>query len=436
MRLEGLKIGLIEDDPIMGESLVQVFGLEGADVLWWQTGAEGLRALRLSDRDVIVCDIRLPDMGGDQVFAEASRHRSVAPFLFMTAYGDVEQAVGLLKSGAGDYVIKPFNPDDLIQRITGLVPNPEMRRAKGALGPSGAMLEIEQTLKRISVTRMPVLLEGETGVGKEVCARFLHGLTAEGAMPFMAVNCAAIPEDTMEMELFGSEHSAVHRGYAERAQKGTLYLDGIAELSLGLQPKLLRLQEEETFYRLGGSTPIHFDARIVCSTNADLCALLAEGKFREDLLYRINTVSITVPPLRQRPDDIIWLARRFLREVAALLGDEPKQLSAAAQERLMDHAWPGNARELRNRVERANSLTQTSRILPKDLFPDDGEDREFNNKIAKLSVVRDAAEKRQIKLALDATGGNVSKAAQTLGVSRTTMWEKMLKHGIKSRADG
>lgn len=436
MRLEGLKIGLIEDDLIMGESLVQVFVLEGADVLWWQSGAEGLAALPHANRDIIVCDIRLPDMNGEQVFAEASRYRTAAPFLFMTAFGDVEQAVELLKKGAGDYVTKPFDLDDLFQRITALVPIRELRLSKGALGPSDAMLEIERTLKRVSATRMPVLLVGETGVGKEVCARFLHGSAAEDLSPFMAVNCAAIPENTIEMELFGSEKPDLHRGYAERAQKGTLYLDGIADLSLGLQPKLLRLLEEETFYRLGGDTPVHFDARIVCSTTIDLRTLLEEGKFREDLFYRINTVSIDIPPLRQRTDDIIWLAEMFLNEVAAFAGDDPKQLSAAAEERLMDHSWPGNARELRNRIERANSLSQHQHILPEDLFYDRPGDRDFDNKIAKLSVVRDAAEKRQIKLALEARGGNVSQAAQTLGVSRTTMWEKMLKHGIQNRTDG
>ncbi|MFQ5439368.1 MAG: helix-turn-helix domain-containing protein [Paracoccaceae bacterium] len=156
----------------------------------------------------------------------------------------------------------------------------------------------------------------------------------------------------------------------------------------------------------------------------------------QHLLYRINTVTITIPPLRQRRDDVVWLAERFLREVAALLGDEPKRLSAAAEEHLTDHTWPGNARELRNRVERANTLTQTPRILPADLFADHEGERDLNNKIAKLSIVRDAAEKRQIKLALGATDGNVSQAAQTLGISRTTMWEKMLKHGITSRSDG
>jgi len=436
MRLEGLKIDLIEDDLIMGESLVQVFGLEGADVRWWQSGTEGLVALPYSNRDIIVCDIRLPDMSGEQILAEASRYRSTAPFLFMTAFSEVEQAVRLLKKGAGDYIAKPFELDDMIQRITALVPDQESRLSKGALGPSDAMLEIEQTLKRVAATRMPVLLVGETGVGKEVCARFLHGMTAQDMSPFVAVNCAAIPENTMEMELFGSQIPEVHRGYAERAQKGILYLDGIADLSLGMQPKLLRLLEEETFYRLGGDTPIHFEARIVCSTNVDPQDLLAKGEFREDLLYRINTISIIIPPLQQRTDDIIWLAERFLHRAAALAGHDPKKLSPGAEERLVDHAWPGNARELRNRIESANSLAPTVYIRPEDLFLEHSADRDFKHKIAKLSVVRDAAEKRQIELGLKASGGNVHQAARTLGVSRTTMWEKMQKYGIRGHADG
>ena len=436
MRLEGLKIDLIEDDLIMGESLVQVFGLEGADVRWWQSGTEGLVALPYSNRDIIVCDIRLPDMSGEQILAEASRYRSTAPFLFMTAFSEVEQAVRLLKKGAGDYIAKPFELDDIIQRITALVPDQESRLSKGALGPSEAMLEIEQTLKRIAATRMPVLLVGETGVGKEVCARFLHGMTAQDMSPFVAVNCAAIPENTMEMELFGSQIPEVHRGYAERAQKGILYLDGIADLSLGMQPKLLRLLEEETFYRLGGDTPIHFEARIVCSTNVDPQDLLAKDEFREDLLYRINTISIIIPPLQQRTDDIIWLAERFLHRAAALAGHDPKKLSPGAEERLVDHAWPGNARELRNRIESANSLAPTVYIRPEDLFLEHSADRDFKHKIAKLSVVRDAAEKRQIELGLKASGGNVHQAARTLGVSRTTMWEKMQKYGIRGHADG
>ena len=433
MQLDGLKIGIIEDDPIMGESLTQLFSLEGADVIWWASGAEGLTALPYANRDIIICDIRLPDMNGEQIFHEARRYRSVAPFLFMTAFGDVEQAVALLKQGAGDYVTKPFELEDLFQRIVALVPDKELRRTRGVLGPSAAMLEIESTLKRVSAAPMPVLLTGQTGVGKEVCARFLHEMSAKDAAPFMAVNCAAIPENAMETELFGTEQPKLHQGYAERAKKGTLYLDGIGDLPLGLQPKLLRLLEEETFFRLGGDQPVHFDARIICSSSTDIRTLIDEGRFREDLFYRINTVSIVIPPLRERVDDIIWLAERFLHEAAALSGEAPKELSSGAEERLLDHSWPGNVRELRNRIERANSLALNRYILPEDLFTGQPGEKSFDYKVAKLSVVRDAAEKRQIELALKARGGNVSRAAQTLGISRTTMWEKMLKHGIKAR---
>ena len=435
MRLEGLKIGVIEDDSIVGESLTQALELEGADVLWWSTGAQALEALTHANRDIYICDIRLPDMNGEEIFATASLYRSAAPFLFMTAFGDVEQAVALMKKGGGDYLTKPFDFEDMLGRVLTLVPTRETRLTKGALGPSEAMLEIEQTLKRVSATRMPVLLSGETGVGKEVCARFLHDLSTEDASPFLAVNCAAISESTVEMVLFGAERPELYRGYAERAKRGTLYLDGISNLSLGLQPKLLRLLEDETFFRQGGVIPVHFDAKVVCTTTIDLKEMQNRGEFREDLFFRINTVSIEIPPLRQRPDDIIWLADRFLNDIASFTGHEPKLLSSEASDRLLNHSWPGNVRELRNRIERANSLTQTKRILPEDLFTGRPEDSDFDNRIAKLSEVRDLAEKRQIKLALNATGGNVSQAAKTLGVSRTTMWEKMLKHEISSKED-
>ncbi|VAW18764.1 Response regulator of zinc sigma-54-dependent two-component system [hydrothermal vent metagenome] len=433
MQLEGLKIGLIEDSPIMGASLEQALSLEGADVIWWSSGSEGLSALPHANRDIIICDIRLPDMSGEQIFDQARHYRSVVPFLFMTAYGDVEQAVSMLKNGAGDYVTKPFELEDLFQRISSLVPTRELRQARGVLGPSAAMLEIESTLKRVSATPMPVLLTGQTGVGKEVCAHFVHELSAEDAAPFMAINCATIPQSATEIELFGRDQARLHRGYAEKAQKGTLYLDGIGDLALSLQPKLLRLLEDETFFHFGDPTPVHFHARIICSSIVDIKTLLETDRFRQDLYYRINTVSIYIPPLRERVDDIIWLAERFLLDAAALSGGEPKQLSAGAQERLMDHSWPGNARELRNSIERAHSLARNHYILPEDLFAKDPGDHSFDYKIAKLSVVRDAAEKRQIELALKARGGNVSQAAQTLGISRTTMWEKMLKHAIKGQ---
>ena len=223
MRLDGLKIGLIEDDPIVGESLFHALDLEGADVHWWKTGEEAHAALSQAAKDIYICDIRLPDISGDQVFHKAKRYRKVAPFLFMTAYGDVEQAVALLKMGAGDYVTKPFDFDDLLNRILKLVPNRETRLTKGALGPSAAMLDIESTLKRVANTRMPVLLTGETGVGKEVCARFLHVLSNDQPAPFAAINCAAISEGSIELYLFGSEKPDLKYGLAERARKGPFF---------------------------------------------------------------------------------------------------------------------------------------------------------------------------------------------------------------------
>lgn len=436
MRLDGLKIGLIEDDPIVGESLFHALDLEGAEVQWWKTGAEAHAALSQAARDIYICDIRLPDISGDQVFRKASRYRRVAPFLFMTAYGDVEQAVRLLKLGAGDYVTKPFELDDLLNRIVKLVPNRETRRTKGALGPSAAMLDIEQTLKRVAKTRMPVLLTGETGVGKEVCARFLHELSSDDAAPFVALNCAAVPERAIEVELFGREKPDRQIGLAERALSGTLYLDRISELPPALQPMLLRFIEEEAFRRTGGDLPVPFDARIMSSAGPDVRGAVSRGTLREDLFFRVNTVLIDIPTLRERPEDILWLAGMFLRQSAALTGTDPKRLSAGAEERLLSHVWPGNVRELRNRVERANTLARTSHIMPEDLFTKHADQGAGGTRIEKLAAVRDAAEKRHIILALEASGGNVSAAAKTLGVARTTMWEKMLKHDIGHREGG
>jgi len=434
MRLDGIKIGLVEDDPIMGGSLEQALELAGAEVIWWQSAEEALKALPLAGRDIVLCDIQLPTISGDELFEMVNRYRNMAPFLFMTAFGEIDQAVTLLKKGAGDYITKPFEIDDMLDRITGLVGTEKALIETGALGPSRMMLEIEQTLNRIARARMPVLLSGETGVGKEVCARFLHGLGSQDMSPFMPVHCAAIPEHAIESELFGALQPDLHRGYAERAGRGVLFLDGIADLSLGLQPKLLRLLEEEIFFRLGDDTPQHFEARIVCSSTRNLQELVEANEFREDLFYRINTINIEIPPLRTRPEDTIWLAERFLQESCALSGKDPKSFSNDAREYLLRHNWPGNARELRNRIERANALTISQYVTIEDMFPDRNADHKQLRRLAKLSEVRETAEKHHIELALKSRNGNLSEAARALGISRTTMWEKTVKYSIKTHS--
>lgn len=429
-------IELIEDDPVMGESLVQRLQLEGFDVTWSRTGRQAVERLGRVRPDAVICDLRLPDMSGEDLFRTAAAGIA-APFLFITAYGEIDQAVRLMRMGAADYVTKPFELPEFLERLRGLMqPAAAGSTQAAALGPSETMQSVEAMLRRIARLPSSVLLTGETGAGKEVCARFLHAMSDRAERPFMAVNCAAIPADLMESELFGHERGAFtsahgrHHGYAERAGNGVLFLDEIGAMPVGLQAKLLRLIEERRFFRLGGERTVEFGARLVCATNDDLDEAVREGRFRGDLFYRINVVSVRVPPLRERTDDIPWLLGRFLDEFATLHGRDGRGLTALAEEAALAHDWPGNVRELRNRAERAVALCLGDRIGPADLFPEGFGPGSFTAGFEPLAVVREAAERRQIQRALRETGGLVGQAADLLGVSRTTMWEKMRRYGL------
>jgi transcriptional regulator with PAS, ATPase and Fis domain len=299
------------------------------------------------------------------------------------------------------------------------------------------MRDIEALLRRIARHPAPVLFAGETGVGKEVCARFLHGVSGAAREPFMAVNCAAIPDNLLESEVFGHEKGAFtsanarHLGYAERAKQGFLFLDEVAELPLALQAKLLRLIDDRSFHRVGGESAIAFRGRIVCATNRDLAAEVAAGRFREDLFYRINVVTIDLPPLRDRPEDISWLMQGLFDDLSQRLETNVRGLSSLAEEAALNHRWPGNARELRNRLERAITLATGEWIMPADLFPETSRTRpDVASVVQPLAIARDAAERREIERALRQTGGQIAEAAKLLGVSRTTLWERMRRFEI------
>jgi DNA-binding NtrC family response regulator len=439
MLLEGRVIGLVEDDEIMGESLVQSLTLEGSHVDWWKTGQEALRALRVSTPDLVVCDIRLPDIRGDDLFRQLASNTAVAPFLFVTAYGDIDQAVSIMRAGGGDYVTKPFALPPFIMRACSLIQRHPVSRPEVTLGVSQAMHEIQAVIERISGQTSPVLITGETGVGKEVCARYLHRLSPRSKEPFVAVNCAAIPPDLMERELFGYRGAGpqgFHRGFAERTRGGILFLDEIAELPVQLQAKLLRLVETREFHRVGGEQLNVFHGRIVCSTNADLGALIREGRFREDFYYRINVMRVDVPPLRKRQGDIPWLIDHFVDQFKGTSATPVKGVSTLAYETALEHDWPGNVRELRNRIERASMLASGEWIMPTDLFPEAvSATHVMVQAFATLSETRDLAERRQIERALGITGGHIIEAAKLLGVSRTTMWDKMRRLGISADGD-
>lgn len=429
-------IAVIEDDPVMGESLVQSLNLEGCTVDWWKTGKEASKGLRARRPDAVICDIRLPDTTGEAFFLDHAAVMSLPPFLFVTAFADVDQAVSLMREGAADYVTKPFDVAKVIARVHSLIQHNANLKANAVLGVSPEMAEVEEKIRRISDLTTPVLISGETGVGKEICARFLHAVSTRSQEPFIAVNCAAIPADVMEKEIFGyrgASAQAFHRGFAERARGGILFLDEVSELPLALQAKLLRLVETREYHRLGGEQNMVFHGRIVCSTNRDLQALVREGKFREDFYYRIAGMSIDVPALRDRAADIPWLVSLFLEKFRT--GSEAiKTVSPQAVDAVSAYRWPGNIRELRNRLERAVALARTPFIAPGDLFPEQRMAREASPQAAKplatLSEAREDAERRQIEMALKETGGHIIEAARILGVSRTTLWEKMRRLGL------
>ena len=441
MQPEALNIGLIEDDPVMGGSIVQRLELEGCAVRWWHTGQEALQAhgKLFGDLDLVLCDIRLPDMDGEEVYRSLTREKAVPPFIFITGYGEIDQAVRLMRLGAADYVTKPFRFEDFLSRIRdnarSFSPTPDNEHA---LGVSPPMLKLESLLQRYSATDLPVLITGETGVGKEVAARYLHALSNSPDAPFMAVNCAAIPADLLESEIFGHEKGAFtgatkqHLGYAERAKAGTLFLDEIGDMPLSLQAKILRLIEDRSFHRIGGEEAIPFKARIVTATHRDLIEGVDTPAFREDLYFRIAVLTAHIPPLRERVEDIPWLMELFLSEATARHDKEIRGVSTQAEEAALAHRWPGNVRELRNRIERAVALAGSEWLMPADLFPDKTETTSEPGGFQPLSEIRDAAERRQIERALVETSGQIQEAARLLGISRTTLWEKMTRLGIRA----
>ena len=432
-------IAVVEDDPIMGESLQRGLELEGWRATWWRTGSDALRFVRECSPDLVLCDIRLGDMNGEEVFRVANSRSAAPPFIFMTAYGQIDQAVSLMRAGAHDYLTKPFELESLLQKAGAIIAHRPRAGGEGALGVSEKMRRIEALLRRMATRSMPILITGETGSGKEVCARFLHGISAAAKGPFMAVNCAAIPAELLESEVFGHDKGAFsgahqrHLGYAERARGGVLFLDEIGDMPLPLQIKLLRVLEERAFHRVGGEASIPLDARVVCATSANLSEMIRLGRFREDLLYRINAVTVDVPPLRDRPEDISWLLSRYFASFVEQADSAVRGVSSLAEQVALTHPWRGNARELRNRVERAIALATGPWLMPADLFP------EFRNasidrvdEDLSLSAVRDAAEKRQIERILRETEGQTSEAARRLNISRTTLWEKMRRFGLGS----
>ena len=424
-----IDILLIEDDRVLGGAVAQRLRLEGFFVRWAQTFAEAMDALRTRRPGFVVSDIRLPDGSGEDLYRQAMPYLGDTPVLFVTAFADIGQAVRLVRAGADDYLTKPYDVDVLVARIQALACDPPVA-AEPAFGLSAATLGLARDLQRLAARNLPVLLRGETGVGKEVAARHMHAMSPAAAQPFVAVNCGAIARELMESQFFGHERGAftgavsAHAGYFEEVGEGTLFLDEIGELDARLQVSLLRVLQDGGFRRLGGRGDLRFRGRIIAATNADLHERIAQREFREDLYFRLAVVELTIPPLRHRRDEIAPLAVRFVREAAERNGMPGLRLDEAALALLLLHPLPGNVRELRNRIDRAAALVDGDLITSSDLFPEQRLDVVVP---VTLADAREQAELDQIEHALAQSGGRVSEAARRLGISRTTLWKRRRK---------
>jgi DNA-binding NtrC family response regulator len=443
-----LKLCLIEDDQIMGESLCDRFRLEGFTVDWHHNAAGAATSIGHEPYAVVISDVRLPDESGDTLFTRLLRDvPSLPPFIFITGFGSIDRAVALLKLGAADYVTKPFDLDQLVEKINALC-QPRIAAPPGdrepTLGISSAMRRIEQLLPRLARHTRTILVTGESGVGKERVALELHRSDPDAAtQPFVAVNCGALPESLIEAELFGYEKGAftgatrTKKGVFEQAHGGTLFLDEIGEMPLPMQVKLLRAIQDRSIVRVGGEVPIPVEIRLVCATNRDLKSLVEQGDFREDLYFRINVIDLRVPPLRERREDVLWFAHKFLCECAGQYPEEEHTLDSAAERALLSYDWPGNVRELRHSIERACILSGQKVLGPEAFFGEGlDDDTAAETPASGLTEYLHVCERNHIRQTLETNHWHIGKTAAQLGISRKNLWEKMKKLGIQGRQGG
>lgn len=464
---QGARLLLIDDDDDFASSLLTVLETSGHQVRRASDGTTGVQMAMTEAFDLVICDIRMPGIGGMEVLRQLHSAKPRLPVILMTAFSTTERAIESMKAGAFDYLLKPFDPPEMLRVVERAlhvssaaarpVPLREGEAGKAALiGRSRAMQEVFKQLGSYAATPVPVLILGETGTGKELVARALHLHSRRAEQPFVAVNCAAIPENLIESELFGHEkgaftHAVARRaGSFEQAQGGTLFLDEIGDIPPAVQAKLLRVLQERRVRRVGGSQELELDVRIITATHRDLSAMIKKGEFREDLLYRLNGAVLRLPPLRERAEDITPLARHFLAKVAGQLGIAEPAIEREALEVLKQHRWPGNVRELENvtrtllieargfsiSAEMVRTLLGTPQNEMTATTVDGLVESCLNAARAgampggALNAATEALEQKLYAAALKMAAGNQSQVAEWLGVSRVTVREKLDRYDL------
>jgi DNA-binding NtrC family response regulator len=458
------KILIVDDELNMRLVLQAMLQKEGYDVV---TAADGIEALEILGREkekiaAVATDLKMPRLDGMGLLERITREDPSLPVILLTAYGTVSNAVDALKKGAFDFLTKPFEQDELKNVILKAVKTRSLADREPAAAPGEAdpyrivaasrrMAEIQEIVDKVSPTTTTVLITGETGTGKELIARAIHRQSARAAQPFIKINCAAIAENLFESELFGYEKGAftgavtTKPGKFELAHKGTLFLDEVGEIPREMQAKLLQAIQDQSFERVGGLKTISVDVRLIAATNRDLPQAVREGKFREDLFYRLNVFPVHIPPLRERPEDILPLADHFRKKFNRKLGRQVEGLALPLQERLLAYGWPGNIRELEHLIERLVLMAETTLLTP-ELLP-----REFSESPPAGSATpvgqatgaggdvlkshMEEMEKQIIARCLEECGGNVTRAAERLGLSRKGLQLKMIKHHLRKKEE-
>jgi two-component system response regulator HydG len=446
------RILVVDDDQAMCEVLEEGLGRRGLTTTSRTSVADACTLLATEDFDVVVADLRMQGTGGLELCHYVGSNRPDVPVVVMTAFGSMEAAVGAIRAGAYDFITKPFELEEVALTLERAIAHKQLRedvkRLQTAvrdsasftemIGASAPMRKLYDLVARVAETEATVLVTGESGTGKELVAKAVHSRSARSKGPFVAINCAAMPETLLESELFGHTKGAftdarqARDGLFLNACGGTLFLDEIGEMAPGIQAKLLRVLQERTVRPVGGEKEIPFDTRIIAATNRELEREVAERRFREDLFYRINVVRINVPSLRSRASDVLVLAQHFVERFAAIHRASVKGLSGPAAERLISYSWPGNVRELQNCIERAVALARFETLGVDDL-PETLRDQRPTRVIVESQdpaelLPMDEVERRYVLRVLQGVGGNKTLAAQVLGFDRRTLYRKLERY--------
>lgn len=457
--MERNRILIIDDDEIVRKSCEKVLSPEGYITVTAGSGREGLKLLSKKPFDLVLTDLRMPDMDGIEVLKRVKEGWPDIEVIIITGYGTVKSAIEAIRYGAYDYIEKPFSPEELLnvvrrslERRNLILENTRLRqevqalyRVENIVGTSKAIQRVFNLIATVAPTEGTVLITGESGTGKELVARAIHYNSPRGEGPFVVVDCGTIPDNLMEAELFGYMKGAftgateTQKGLIEVARKGTLFFDEIGNLNLSLQAKLLRLIQEKEFRPVGGRELVRADIRIIAATNKDLLLLVKEGNFREDLFYRLNVFPIHIPPLRERKEDISALTDHFLRKYSRESGKSISYISAEAMKELFLYDWPGNIRELENVIHRAVLLCRGDTLRPEDIIISRTEDIKIPKNLRELKEIKKKLKARSIESiersfvldALSRNDWNISRAAQEVGMQRTNFHSLMRKYGIR-----